>query len=250
MTEHSEIERLDDIHVMADSTFTLNLPPGMFRDGEPVLVTIKPTKTFEPLAVAWKVLTFPSQAQQSFGSLPKLKSGGYTVTLSDSEPFFSTPEATFDLTVYEPGTISAGSGDDDLYGSSSNDKLSGGSGEDYLSGGKGNDKLVGGAGEDTFVFAAKPHNRWNVDTITDFSAKDDTIHLDNAVFTKLTRTGTLKKSYFKVASEAKDANDYIIYDKKKGVLYYDQDGASAKSAVTIAKIGPNLTLTHKDFFVI
>jgi Ca2+-binding RTX toxin-like protein len=89
-----------------------------------------------------------------------------------------------------------------------------------------------------------------VDTITDFSVKDDTIQLDNAVFTKLTRTGTLKKSYFKVASETKDANDYIIHDRKKGALYYDQDGAGAKSAVLIAKIDPNLNLTHKDFFVI
>jgi Ca2+-binding RTX toxin-like protein len=110
---------------------------------------------------------------------------------------------------------------------------------------------VGGAGKDTFVFDTKPTKKTNLDTIADFSVKDDNIQLDHTVFTRLElKTGTLKKGHFTVGSKAKDKNDYVVYDDKKGVLYYDQDGSGRKKAVAIAELDPSLELTHKDFFVI
>ncbi|MGO4572868.1 M10 family metallopeptidase C-terminal domain-containing protein, partial [Microvirga sp. 2TAF3] len=72
-----------------------------------------------------------------------------------------------------------------LKGTKGKDLLKGGSGSDKLYGGLGNDVLTGGAGKDIFVFDTKPNKKTNLDTITDFNVKDDTIWLDNAVFKKL-----------------------------------------------------------------
>jgi Ca2+-binding RTX toxin-like protein len=249
VTEHSETERLNDVHVMADSRFLLNLPSGVFRDGQTVLVTIKPTIPTKNYQIhAWQVVTGPTITYQN---VPALKSGEYTVTLSDSDSLFMNSGATFDLTVHEVNVISAGAGDDRVYGGTDDDTLTGGSGADRLAGGEGSDILRGGAGKDTFVFDTKPTKKTNLDTIADFSVKDDNIQLDHTVFTRLElKTGTLKKGHFTVGSKAKDKNDYVVYDDKKGVLYYDQDGSGRKKAVAIAELDPSLELTHKDFFVI
>ena len=105
------------------------------------------------------------------------------------------------------------------------------------------------------MFDAKLNKKTNVDKITDFNVKDDSVYLDNAVFTKLGKGGSeaspkkLSKAYFTVGTEAKDRNDYVIYDKKKGVLYYDQDGSGSKAQVEVATIKKNLKITYHDFFV-
>ncbi|MGO4574063.1 M10 family metallopeptidase C-terminal domain-containing protein, partial [Microvirga sp. 2TAF3] len=72
-----------------------------------------------------------------------------------------------------------------LKGTAGKNVLKGGSGDDKLYGKLGNDVLTGGAGKDIFVFDTKPNKKTNLDTITDFNVKDDTIWLDNAVFKKL-----------------------------------------------------------------
>ncbi|MBJ6126209.1 cadherin domain-containing protein [Microvirga splendida] len=142
-----------------------------------------------------------------------------------------------------------------LKGTSRADVLVGGSGRDVLYGGGGKDRLTGGADRDIFVFNTKA-NKKNLDKITDFKVKDDGFWLDNKAFSKLGKKGTekkpfqLKKDFFTVGSKAKDKNDYVIYDKKKGVLFYDVDGSGSKKAVEIATLSKKLSLTHKDFFVI
>ncbi len=155
--------------------------------------------------------------------------------------------------------IWGGFGNDKLYGSLGNDMLMGESGSDALKGGddndtlwggEGNDNLTGGEGADIFVFDTKPSKGGNRDKIIDFDPAEDTIWLDNAVFTKLTKIGTLKKANFVIGNKAKDKNDFIVYDKNKGVLSYDQDGSGSKKAVEIATLSKNLKLTYKDFFII
>jgi RTX calcium-binding nonapeptide repeat (4 copies) len=153
--------------------------------------------------------------------------------------------------------VTGGKGNDKLYGYSGKDKLSGNNGNDKLWGGMGNDTLTGGAGKDAFVFDTTPNKSTNKDTIRDFKPVDDAIWLDNAIFTKLGSKGSeaapaqLKSSYFTIGSKAKDKNDYIIYDNKKGVLLYDADGSGSKiKAVEIASLSKNLPITYKDFFVI
>ncbi|WP_216075059.1 hypothetical protein, partial [Acinetobacter baumannii] len=65
--------------------------------------------------------------------------------------------------------------------------------------------LTGGAGRDTFVFNTKLGNN-NIDTITDFSVKQDTIQLDHSVFTGL-KMGQLSSDAFYVGAAAHDASD-------------------------------------------
>jgi hypothetical protein len=60
----------------------------------------------------------------------------------------------------------------------------------------------------------------------------------------------LKKDFFAIGSKAKDKDDFVIYDKAKGVLYYDADGSGQGKAVEIATLSKKLVMTYKDFFVI
>ena len=148
----------------------------------------------------------------------------------------------------------AASEDDVLIGGSGRDTLRGGDGDDRLYGKGGKDLLVGGAGKDTFVFDTKPNKKTNLDTISDFTLKQDCIWLDNKVFTKLgkgteSKPGKLSKSSFAL-DKAKDKNDTIIYDRKKGILSYDADGSGSKAAVEFAQVKKGLALSYKDFFIV
>ena len=150
--------------------------------------------------------------------------------------------------------LSGGGGNDVLKGFKNADTLTGGAGNDKLFGGLGKDKLLGGKGKDVFVFDTKPASA-NVDTLKDFSHKDDTVWLENAIF-KGIGSGTLAKpkkmkaDAFFLGKEAHDANDRILYDKKTGGLWYDADGSGAHAAVKIAVLSNKPALTLSDFYVI
>ncbi|WP_210497298.1 glycoside hydrolase family 113 [Microvirga antarctica] len=160
-------------------------------------------------------------------------------------------------------TLWGEAGNDKLYGGNHNDILRGGLGNDSLSGGAGNDQLwgesgknalSGGAGRDVFVFNAKP-SAATIDRIADFIVKDDSVYLDNAVFKKLgggtlTKPGKLNKAFFTIGSEAKDKNDYLVYDGTKKTLFYDVDGSGAGKAVAIVSFAQKQKLTALDFFII
>lgn len=147
--------------------------------------------------------------------------------------------------------LTGNSGANILTGGSGDDTLNGGTGNDKLLGGAGNDTLIGGAGLDNFVFNVTLNAITNVDIITDFVVADDTIQLENAIFTKLASTGILNAANFKIiGSAAIDANDYILYNGITGALSYDADDAGAGGAVQIALIGAGLSLTNEDFVVI
>ncbi|MDK9693206.1 MAG: hypothetical protein OEL19_03015 [Sulfurimonas sp.] len=147
-----------------------------------------------------------------------------------------------------------GDGNDSLLGGAGNDSLTGSGGGDVLTGGAGNDNISGGAGADSFVFNAALNATTNKDTITDFVAVDDTIKLENAIFTKLTTTGVLNAANFVASSggTAVDANDYVLYNTSSGVLSYDADGSGAGVAVAFALLGTSThpTITAADFVVI
>jgi Ca2+-binding RTX toxin-like protein len=144
--------------------------------------------------------------------------------------------------------------DQRLIGTRRNDTLTGGDGNDIIFGRQGKDVLTGGLGRDIFVFDTKSKTL-NRDKITDFNPIDDSIYLDNIVFKKLGKAGSLtkpaklKKGFF-TFDKAKDANDYVIFAKKKGILYYDQDGSGSGKAVEIAVLKKNEKLTAADFFVV
>ena len=164
--------------------------------------------------------------------------------------------ATQSLVVHPATGPIVGSGlSDNLFGGGKNDTLKGGTGDDVLWGGFGRDVLVGGKGKDAFVFDTKPNAKTNLDRIADFNVKDDSIWLDNKVFTKLGKgtelqPGKLNKSIFTIGDKAKDKNDHLIYDNKKGVLYYDADGSGSGKAVEITTLQKGLKLTSGDFLIV
>jgi Ca2+-binding RTX toxin-like protein len=137
-----------------------------------------------------------------------------------------------------------------LDGRSGNDMLDGGRGADTLIGGRGGDTLTGGAGRDRFDFNSLLDPA-NVDRIADFVAADDTIRLDNDVFTTfLTENAGLVSAAFCVGPVAHDADDRIVYDAVIGNLYYDADGTGAVAAKLFATLAGAPAITAADFFII
>lgn len=145
--------------------------------------------------------------------------------------------------------ITGNDGKNLLDGGSGVDTLAGGAGDDTLVGGLGNDILSGGAGADKFVFNSAL-SAANVDRIADFVTADDTIFLENSIFTKLTATGTLADANFCIGAQAQDANDFVIYNSATGVLFYDANGNGSGGQVQFAQLASGLGLTHNDFLIV
>ena len=148
-------------------------------------------------------------------------------------------------------TLTGTNFNDILEGNSGNDTLSGNGGADRLFGGLGNDTLTGGAGADSFIFNTTPNATTNRDAIMDFNVTDDTIELENAIFTALgTATGTLSAGAFVIGAAALDAADRVVYNSGTGALFYDSNGNAAGGSVQIATLGIGLLLTNNDFLII
>lgn len=138
-----------------------------------------------------------------------------------------------------------------LTGNSAINTLSAGSGNDTLNGGLGNDSLTGGSGADKFLFKTTLGTT-NIDRIRDFVVADDTIQLENTIFTAITGTGTLTAGQFvkNTTGRAADANDRIIYETDTGKLFYDTNGSASGGSVQFATVGTDLALTNADFVLI
>lgn len=127
-------------------------------------------------------------------------------------------------------------------------------GNDTLFGYGGKDTLVGGLGNDTFVFDTAL-GATNIDIVRDFhnvTADNDTIRLENGIFTKLLATGALLAANFKAnaTGTATDANDHIVYNTVTGAVIYDSNGNAAGGAVQFATLTDHPALTAADFFVV
>jgi len=149
-----------------------------------------------------------------------------------------------------------GDGNDTLVGNEGKDILYGNDDDDLLRGGAGNDVLYGGSGKDIFRFDTDltKSTTKNIDNIKDFAPSDDTLQLENSIFKIFgkTATGTIKPALFKsnTSGRAEDKNDYLIYEKDSGKLFYDADGNRAGAAIQIASLTPNLSLTYADFVLV
>ncbi|KFG67680.1 hypothetical protein [Microvirga sp. BSC39] len=110
----------------------------------------------------------------------------YTFTIRASAGGLSNDRVvTITVNDVNPERTTGSSASDVIKGGAGRDNLGGGVGDDRLWGGLGNDVLTGNEGKDVFVFDTKANSKTNVDKIADFSVKDDSIWLDNAVFTKI-----------------------------------------------------------------
>ena len=187
--------------------------------------------------------------------------GGASGGSSGGSPAPTGPVALTLIGTSRAERLTGGEGDDTLSGLARNDVLKGLAGNDRLDGGTGTDVLTGGSGKDVFVFSTKFSTKTNRDKITDFNVKDDTLWLENSLF-KANKSlyATIRKGSeakpLKLASKffrldkAKDSNDFFIYDRKKGVLSYDDDGSGSHKAVEIATLKKGLKLSYHDFMVI
>ena len=142
--------------------------------------------------------------------------------------------------------ITGGKGDDVLIGIGGKDTLIGGKGNDVLYAGSGKDKLTGGSGDDTFHF----HNLDGVGVVTDFQVGHDHFELNKHEFTAFGHSGTVKSGEFHIGTHAADGNDYLIYDKNTGALYYDSDGAGGADQIKFGKVDAHLNLSHNDFSLV
>jgi Ca2+-binding RTX toxin-like protein len=143
--------------------------------------------------------------------------------------------------------ITGTNGNDVLYGYGGNDTINGLKGNDKIYGGTGKDTLFGGKGKDSFYFDAKPAKN-NVDTVKDWSSKDDALYLSRKFFKGGLTKGKLDAEKFSLG-QAFEADDRIIYNQSSGTLSYDVDGAGGKGAVTIAKLGAGKALFAHDIIV-
>jgi serralysin len=158
---------------------------------------------------------------------------------------------------------------DFLIGSEVANVLAGSNGNDTLERLGGGDTLSGGIGQDTATYAASDF-RVTVDLavgtgtggdaagdtlisienlIVDFTVADDTIQLDDGIFSGLA-AGTLAANQFVVGAAAQDADDRIVYDDTNCALLFDSDGVGGAAAVQFASVGVGLAVTNLDFLVV
>ena len=173
------------------------------------------------------------------------------VTMSDGDNYFDTRKGFIYGTVDLLGgndTYLGGKGSDKVNGGDGNDRINGGLGNDKLAGGAGRNTLTGGKGKDAFVFTVMP-TADDLDTIKDFSSKDDTFRFDKSVFTEIGAAGKLKAAAFRLGSSAADADDRVIYHKATGKLYYDPDGTGAEAQLHVATLSNKAKVVLSDFVI-
>ena len=143
-------------------------------------------------------------------------------------------------------SIKGESGSDTLEGGLGNDLLDGGNDHDFLSGGLGEDTLTGGKGADGFVFNSPDEG---VDTITDFSVKDDTLIFSTTGFSENLIGSAVSHEMFVMGTAATTGEHRFIYDGNSGYLFYDSDGNGDSDKVRIALLDSGLKLDNNNFWI-
>lgn len=147
-------------------------------------------------------------------------------------------------------SLTGGDGNDRILGGAAADSLMGNAGDDTLAGGAAADTLIGDSGSDYFIFDAAI-GPGEIDLITGYSVAEDTILLEDAIFTGIGTAGILTAGAFRVGAAAADADDRIIFNSATGALLYDADGNGTGAAIQFATITSLVgTITHAEFLVV
>ncbi len=146
--------------------------------------------------------------------------------------------------------IYGGADADEMYGYGGADYMEGGKGNDYIDGGKGNDELYGGGGADAFVFSTELDKNKNVDKIGDFKSGTDSIFLNKNIFGGIGSVNTsLSSKKFEVGTEATSSKTKILYNDKKGKIFYTPDGDNGKK-ILFGEVTKKMDISHDDFYII
>jgi Ca2+-binding RTX toxin-like protein len=146
--------------------------------------------------------------------------------------------------------VRSGSGNDTLTGNAGYNSLNGAAGNDFLQGLGGNDTLTGGPGGDIFFFNTTPNATTNRDIVADYNPAQDTIRLENAIFSRLPVSAHLNPGYFRAAAHAADSSDMILYNRATGNLVYDPNGNGVGGEVLVAIFSNKPLLTASEFTVV
>ena len=175
-----------------------------------------------------------------------------TLTLaSNLENLDATSTSTTKLNLAGNGlnnTLKGNEVDNLLSGAAGNDFLIGNGGLDTLDGGLGADTLFGGDGADVFTFSVIESVAF--DHVTDFTHGEDKVSLIGTGFLSKLPKGLFFDMFVSVngsEANAKDNNDFVIYDEQTGNLYFDSDAIGIKAKVLIAIVGAGTNLTFDDF---
>jgi Ca2+-binding RTX toxin-like protein len=140
-----------------------------------------------------------------------------------------------------------GAGNFNATGNTVGNEVGGNDGNNFIDGRQGADYLFGSIGLDNFLFTTAL-GAGNIDTVEDFIVMDDTIRLDDAIFTALSG-GYLSAAAFHIGAAAADASDRIVYNSATGALSYDSDGTGGAAAIQFATLDVGLAMTNADVFV-
>jgi Ca2+-binding RTX toxin-like protein len=166
-------------------------------------------------------------------------------------------------------TVLGGAGNDTVHGGKGDDLVNGGEGDDILSGEIGDDTIIlgwgnnlasGGEGADVFEISVSSVGQVNniadlgIDTITDFTAFEDVIKLDDQIFMALSGPGGLLPSEFVTIANFDASNPAtagtanLVYDDATGSIYYISPGSQVNKIIELAN-RPN-NLSADDFEII
>ena len=132
--------------------------------------------------------------------------------------------STFELT--QPIPIGGQDVETLIVGTDKKDKITGTSKGEVLAGGDGKDVLVGGDGADGFLFQdLDGFGNKEVDKVKDFDSNEgDSVLLDKDVFDLGKRVKIKTVTGKKAAKNTTDSKEDFVYDDKKGLLYYNENG--------------------------
>jgi Ca2+-binding RTX toxin-like protein len=139
-----------------------------------------------------------------------------------------------------------------LVGNAGADTLTGAGGTDHLFGRQGKDVLTGGTGVDFFYFDERPRSS-SVDRIVDFDAQRELLVLSIGwlPYPLSSPNGVdVNYSHIRYGKVAKDNNDFFIYDRSSGKLYFDVDGARSQEQVLMAVLVNRPAITEDNFYIL
>ncbi|MBI4783088.1 MAG: hypothetical protein HY785_17465 [Oscillatoriophycideae cyanobacterium NC_groundwater_1537_Pr4_S-0.65um_50_18] len=143
--------------------------------------------------------------------------------------------------------LEGGLGSDSLHGGLKRDRLVGGDGNDMLAGGNASDVLLGGKGRDRFSLGLGETGK---DRIVDFTKQDLLEIAGMASMTGTSAGKAISRKNFRSGKQAGDSDDYLIYDRKIGALFFDSDGNGALQQTQIAKLTPGFALTSQNLVAV
>ena len=153
-------------------------------------------------------------------------------------------------------TLLGGDGNDSFVSGWGRDLINGGAGNDTIEALGGHDVMTGGRGADEFHFVMEPEvNDGNWVKIRDFRHGSDRIAVSDTAFSNVGFGGftgaVMDATHFHVGRDATTADQSIVYNRAKGLLFYDADGSgNLADKVLFAKLGAGTELTFHDFWVV